>query len=178
MSTVARGTAYEHACLSLLRSWLKMDIYRTGGAHDQGRDLCGWWSPYATNETDAHAHERIRVIAQCKAESRALGPSVVREMEGTLLRATWEAKTTALVGVMASHSGFSKQAKMYMRSSRLPLMFLHLATQDQGTLVCKGFLWNEALADGPLQGRFEPVWLTTPQHSQQLTLYRDGIRAM
>ena len=117
------------------------------------------------------------MIAQCKAESRALGPAVVREMEGTLLRATWEAKTTALVGVITSHAGFSKQAKMYMRSSRLPLMFLHLAAQDE-TLVCKGFLWNEALADGPLHGRFEPVWTTTPQHSQQLTLYRDGIHAM
>ena len=176
MSTVARGTAYEHACLALLRSWLKMDIYRTGGAHDQGMDLCGWWSPHAIGEP--RAHERIRVIAQCKAESRALGPSVVREMEGTLLRATWEATTTATVGVLASHSGFSKQAKVYMRSSRLPLLFLHLAPQDQEPLVCQGFLWNDALANGPLHGRFEPVWVTTPQHTQQLTLYRDGIRAI
>ena len=65
-----------------------------------------------------------------------------------------------------------------MRSSRLPLLFLHLAPQDQEPLVCQGFLWNDALADGPLHGRFEPVWVTTPQHTQQLTLYRDGIRAI
>ena len=88
------------------------------------------------------------------------------------------AQTTAIVGVLASHSGFSKQAKVYMRSSRLPLLFLHLAPQDQEPLVCQGFLWNDALANGPLHGRFEPVWVTTPQHTQQLTLYRDGIRAI
>ena len=75
MSTVARGTAYEHACLALLRSWLKMDIYRTGGAHDQGRDLCGWWSPHAIGEPRAQiaiaVAQPLRLRARLAGEARA-----------------------------------------------------------------------------------------------------------
>ena len=204
--TTVRGTQYELACLQTLERWLRMQVYRTGGANDRGMDLCGWWAPHAlqarrdTEAAPLSAADRMRVIVQCKAEAKPAGPSIVRELEGTLVRAVWDkfqpsemhtsaaplsAHEAPLVGVLATLSGFSKQAMIQARSSRLPLLLLHLTSPraDFADLQCAGFVWNAALAasQGPLQGRFDVAWIeqrTRPRGKleNRVALYRDGVQ--
>ncbi|WFD32874.1 hypothetical protein MSPP1_003927 [Malassezia sp. CBS 17886] len=98
MSAAARGAAYELASLEKLSTWLGMQLYRTGGAGDRGIDLCGWWAPGALGgaldplrtRNAAADPLRMRVVVQCKAEAKPMAPAVVRELEGTLVRAKWE----------------------------------------------------------------------------------------
>ena len=184
MAAHARGTAFENVCLGALQRWMGMRLYRTGGAGDRGMDLCGWWAPSqalgrgAPGASSAPSAERLRVIVQCKAEAKRVGPAVVRELEGTLIRASWDrlaphggepaaspekddctavcsqeadwrdgtpqsasgpvgdayspasAADAPLVGILASASGFSKQALLHARSSRLPLALVHFV-QDE-----------------------------------------------
>ena len=96
ISAVARGTAYEFACMTTLHGWLGMQLYRTGGAGDRGIDLSGWWEPHTFGPVHSIRPDiiskpspRIRILVQCKAESRQVGPNVVRELEGTMIRALW-----------------------------------------------------------------------------------------
>ena len=187
MSTAARGKAYELACLRKLQDWMCMRLYRTGGSGDRGMDLCGWWTPSALvaskpsgtpSDTLSHAPDNasFRIVVQCKAERKAVGPAVVRELEGTLIRALWD-KTqpmhvgvhdsplatdlvaapsdTPLVGILTSLSGFSKHALLSARSSRVPLLLAHLASSHERSvemlhndepLTCRGFVWNDALS--------------------------------
>ena len=146
---------------------------------------------------------RIRILVQCKAESRQVGPNVVRELEGTMIRALWNQiqarnqiraempASAAVVGIIASQSGFSKHAMLHMRSSKLPMLCLHLAKrltkcEDEKQLECRGFMWNDALAsqEGPLQGRFEVAWTCVPKGMRApgasphpvMKLYRDGVQ--
>ena len=210
ISAVTRGTAYELACMTTLHGWLGMQLYRTGGAGDRGIDLSGWWEPHKLGPVDSTRSgtisknpSRIRILVQCKAESRQVGPNVVRELEGTMIRALWDkiqaqnqirAETpasAAVVGIIASQSGFSKHAMLHMRSSKLPMLCLHLAKrltkrEDEKQLECRGFMWNDALAsqEGPLQGRFEVAWICVPKgmHAPSasphpvMKLYRDGVQ--
>ena len=182
-SAAGRGAAYEKACLNTLKSWMGMRLHHTGGAGDGGVDLRGWWEP---GPLHAGAY---RVLVQCKAEKKPVGPVVVRELEGTLLRAGWvdqRAQATApepLFAILASASGFSKQSLLHTRSSPLPMLLLHLAadvSQDTlpDTLPCEGFVWNEALAGrhGLLGGAFEAIWHRRAQAPPVLTLYRGGVR--
>lgn len=192
-----RGVAYERACLHTLQHWLRMQVYRTGGANDRGMDLCGWWAPHALPHAPDVPDERLRVVVQCKAEAKPTGPGVVRELEGTLVRAAWDtfapfdarqqqannamSSEAPLVGVLATLSGFTKQALLHARTSRIPLLFLHLTSPHPAfaDLRCAGLLWNDALAQGALQGRFDIGWIETPRSrsgksTNQVVLYRDG----
>lgn len=106
-STVARGTRFERGVQAHLSS-LGMQLDRIGGRDDQGTDLLGWWKvrwPLRTSDggtagEPAHlpksAGLNMRVIVQCKAEKKPLGPKILRELEGTLHRATWTGATANL----------------------------------------------------------------------------------
>ncbi|KAL4399633.1 hypothetical protein ACI68E_004016 [Malassezia pachydermatis] len=200
VAAATRGAAYEMACLHTLTPWLSMRLHRTGGAGDRGIDLQGWWDvPQVAQSTSTCGS--VRVLVQCKAEKKAIGPSVVRELEGTTFRAICENQgraadlatslpassvTTPVLGLLASFSGFSKQAILHARSSRVPLLLLHLCTpspsiEETERLTCRGFVWNDALAgpQGLLRGRYEAVWTSTSPTSytpSRLSLYCDGIR--
>lgn len=181
-SAVGRGAAYELACLRTLNSWLGMQLYRTGGAGDCGVDLRGWWSPGPVGA------DEYRVLVQCKAEKRRVGPVIVRELEGTLLRAGWVEQRTQvapvpLFAILASASGFSKQSLLHMRASPLPMLLLHLGVdvaqaEMPEVLSCQGFVWNDALAGrhGLLRGDYEAVWHTRIKEPPVLTLYRGSVR--
>lgn len=103
-STVARGTAFEHFSSLLLNRRFGIQLQRVGGAGDRGIDLKGWWyipseEPKSRGKREGSEEEnpnsiiqggrrkRLRVIAQCKAEAKKLGPVIIREFEGTLHRA-------------------------------------------------------------------------------------------
>ncbi|KAK0527653.1 hypothetical protein OC834_004340 [Tilletia horrida] len=95
LSAVAKGTAFEHLTLHLLRTRLHMPrLERTGGAGDRGIDLTGWWyPPYSTGTGGGKG--RVRVLVQCKHASAPLGPVYMRELEGTLYRKAYEARRSS-----------------------------------------------------------------------------------
>ncbi|WRT69640.1 uncharacterized protein IL334_006629 [Kwoniella shivajii] len=99
-STLEIGTSFENHSLRYLNNELYMNLRRVGGAGDGGIDLRGWWwiphtdtrpitsSSSAPTKSEVLVGERnirrIRVIAQCKAEKKPLGPRAVRELEGVM----------------------------------------------------------------------------------------------
>jgi len=76
-----------------------MSLTQVGGAGDGGVDLRGWWTiPGSSCSSSSSSSSRsgsaigstgtgvrhLRVLGQCKAERKALGPRVVRELEGVM----------------------------------------------------------------------------------------------
>ncbi|KAF5334756.1 hypothetical protein D9611_012935 [Ephemerocybe angulata] len=101
LSTVHRGVAFEQRALNLLKEYFSMSLTRVGGRGDGGIDLLGWWwlpsiytsavSPSSTSSSpdtglQQQRQLRIRVVGQCKAEKKKLGPNYVRELEGVMYR--------------------------------------------------------------------------------------------
>ncbi|KAI5824036.1 hypothetical protein K523DRAFT_324849 [Schizophyllum commune Tattone D] len=145
-----------------------MSLRRVGGKSDGGIDLTGWWwLPHASDAlqprpaTDGNASQpqpfprrRIRVLAQCKAEKKKIGPNYVREMEGVLyqyrgapprqaalpltgsLRSysedseNIEDSTSStghpIVALFISESPFTKSTMLRALSSTVPFLLLHL----------------------------------------------------
>ncbi|KAL9937917.1 hypothetical protein V8E36_003462 [Tilletia maclaganii] len=94
LSAVAKGTAFEHATLALLRTHFNMThLERIGGAGDRGIDLTGWWYyPSTSSSSSTGAEKRVRVLVQCKYQGLPLGPVYVRELEGVCYRKGFEAR--------------------------------------------------------------------------------------
>ncbi|KAK7042963.1 hypothetical protein VNI00_008700 [Paramarasmius palmivorus] len=89
-TTVYRGTLFEQRSLALLEQHLSMTLTRVGGKEDGGIDLIGWWwipeDSEKSRAVDFSKRKRIRVVAQCKAEKKKIGPGYVRELEGVVYR--------------------------------------------------------------------------------------------
>ncbi|BEI84955.1 hypothetical protein CcaverHIS002_0503560 [Cutaneotrichosporon cavernicola] len=68
----------------------------------------------------------FRVVVQCKAERRALGPRIVREFEGTLGHLAAQDARVPMIGVLSSQSGFSLASMEHAVRTRVPLLLLHL----------------------------------------------------
>lgn len=91
-TTLDIGRAFEQHSLAFLTRQLHMDLVNVGGAGDGGVDLRGWWDLPLWARTSGNDGQnaastparRIRVIAQCKAESKTMGPRAVRELEGVM----------------------------------------------------------------------------------------------
>ncbi|KAI0292882.1 hypothetical protein BC826DRAFT_1091974 [Russula brevipes] len=168
LSTVHRGTAFEYRALALLTKHMSMSLTRVGGSYDGGVDLIGWWwvpgeSPGATCPLDASAdpprgvtntannRRRLRVLAQCKAEKKKIGPAYLRELEGVLFRHTAyvsgsasasdppsdpprpAAATSAAaaadpppVALLVSESPFTRSCLLTAHASPLPFLLVHL----------------------------------------------------
>ncbi len=81
-STVERGNAFEERSLKLLEQTMSMSLKRVGGKEDGGIDLLGWWwlphdtfeAPSTTMSVEVEDRRRIRVVGQCKAEKKKMGP--------------------------------------------------------------------------------------------------------
>ncbi|KAG6811834.1 hypothetical protein H0H92_005631 [Tricholoma furcatifolium] len=165
-----------------------MSLRRVGGKSDGGIDLLGWWWLPPLNATEINApRRRLRVLAQCKAEKKKIGPKYVREMEGVLHRylslASASKPSSALnakpfmppgistpqyplVGLFISESPFTKATFLQAQSSPLPLFLLHIPPLplDSDTLDADGWsgsaVWNQALAStrGLLRGEVDLRW--------------------
>ncbi|GJE86421.1 hypothetical protein PsYK624_025010 [Phanerochaete sordida] len=189
LSAVHRGVAYEERSMALLQARLSMSLRRIGGRADGGVDLQGWWWLPSDDDpatlSGVPGHRRLRVLAQCKAESKKMGPKYIREMEGVLHRyhamgpfeepGTQESRSVdPAVGLMISSSSFSKAAALLAHSSPLPLILMYIpeydpldenapqvACEDPEEQQIPGFVtFNPALAakGGLLRGEFEVRW--------------------
>ncbi|EIW71554.1 hypothetical protein TREMEDRAFT_27243 [Tremella mesenterica DSM 1558] len=213
-STHEIGKAFELHALRFCNRHLGMSLRAVGGAGDGGVDLRGWWylpsfniSPalvkLAQNEeisshlthpekvtsafepTSSDRMRRLRVVAQCKAERKVVGPRAVRELEGVMahLRAGYdntenELKTNTMA-ILLSQSGFTPAAMQHAIRSGAPMMLVHLpggqpisltphlTTSDDREIKLsnsspspagtKGAWWNPALGGkgGLLGGKME-----------------------
>ena len=135
-STVDRGTRFENAAMHFLSTVFSgMHLVRTGGANDGGIDLLGWWEPQFEEEDnkDVSASSssspsspmgRFRVVVQCKAEAKKLGPRHVREIKGVINNKL--SSNHPGLAVLASSNGFSKQCLLQGLAWQFPLLFVHL----------------------------------------------------
>ncbi|KAI0039870.1 hypothetical protein FA95DRAFT_1566884 [Auriscalpium vulgare] len=127
-----------------------MSLTRVGGGGDGGVDLTGWWwvPPRTHAQTAAGAsRRRLRVLAQCKAEKKKMGPAFLRELEGVVYKyvadslsnprahtptpphtshASPETAHPPLVALLISQSVFTRACLLAAQSSPVPLFLIHL----------------------------------------------------
>ncbi|KAJ7076078.1 hypothetical protein B0H15DRAFT_790940 [Mycena belliarum] len=182
LAAVHRGTIFEERSLKLLQDNLSMSLRRVGGRSDGGIDLMGWWwlPPSEADAQDcgpaAPKRRRLRVLAQCKAEKKKMGPNYVREMEGVLHRYMSLSSSAVapdlqdpLVALLVSESPFTKATILRAQSSPVPFFLLHMPPSDpseaedpetEETGKIGMAVWNPALAGtrGLLEGKMEARW--------------------
>lgn len=75
------------------------------------------WQPLGTNEGDGYGEgtRRLRVLAQCKAESKPLSTRYVREMEGVM--AHFHGETTTLY--MYKEVGLTSRSRRSTRTASI-----------------------------------------------------------
>ncbi|KAG5339836.1 hypothetical protein J132_10912 [Termitomyces sp. J132] len=151
-STVYRGTAFERRAQNILQNHLSMSLRRVGGKSDGGVDLLGWWWLPPSGAFDINMpRRRLRVLAQCKAEKKKIGPKFIREMEGVLHRYlslstsscsfdSCNQKTHTspvaqvlrcpVVALFISESPYTRSAILRAQSSPVPLFLLHIPPES------------------------------------------------
>lgn len=160
-----------------------MSLSRVGGKSDGGIDLMGWWWIPDLNSKEfpnPDSRNRIRVLAQCKAEKKKTSPNYVREMEGVLLPYLLERrndsgaeKDAGLLALFLSESMFTKSTLLRAMSSPVPFLLLHLPPSGDniGSAV-----WNPALGGthGLLEGKMDLRW-ELPNKPEELSIGRPGL---
>ncbi|KAG6879836.1 hypothetical protein C0992_010794 [Termitomyces sp. T32_za158] len=147
-TTVYRGTAFEHRAQNILQTHMSMSLRRVGGKSDGGIDLLGWWwlPPFGASDINV-PRRRLRVLAQCKAEKKKIGPKFIREMEGVLHRylslsttfhssgsrsqsthtsSEAQALQYPLVALFISESPYTRSTILRAQSSPVPLFLLYI----------------------------------------------------
>ena len=182
-STVHRGNAFEERSLTLLQRSMSMTLKRVGGKEDGGIDLLGWWwlphdAPDQLSASSSFERRRIRVIGQCKAEKKKMGPNYVRELEGVLYRFLNAGPdlehegavqpSLPMVALLISQSAFTKSTILRAHSSPIPFFLLHLPSAEEERMgnsedevgVYPSAWGNPALCgmQGLLKGRMDVRW--------------------
>ncbi|PIL27622.1 hypothetical protein GSI_10774 [Ganoderma sinense ZZ0214-1] len=196
ISTVLKGVTFEQRSVGILRDHLSMSLRRVGGKGDGGIDLQGWW--WLPSHCLAHARSHdvckssqeaanrtpLRVLGQCKAEEKKIGPRYIREFEGVVLRhsAYLAANESGgpltgclrsiVVGLFVSASPFTKASHLEVYSSPIPLALMHLPEPPDpsesspvpepdfpGTLVFNPALSGE---NGLFSAHLEARWERSP----------------
>ncbi|GJJ10421.1 hypothetical protein Clacol_004647 [Clathrus columnatus] len=178
LSTVFRGNAFEERSVSVLQK-LSMSLLKVGGKSDGGVDLQGWWfvpiSPHRLKEQqritgeviktwkapDGTIRRRLRILGQCKAEQKKIGPRYIRELEGVLARHE-SSLNNPVIGLLVSESEFSRSTLLTAYSSRLPLFLLQLPPEPETSENVEpdkigSAVWNPALG-GLFKGDLEIRW--------------------
>ena len=155
---------------------MSMSLTRVGGRADGGVDLQGWW--WLPLKSKDH-RDRLRIIGQCKAFTKKISPSVVRELEGVLARFIhMPASEEPVVAMLVSEAPFSQNSILRTMESHVPFLLLYLPPLPQGNDglavghevvtdptpsygTIGRVLWNPALGSrsGLLGGRAEIRWV-------------------
>ncbi|EED13188.1 conserved hypothetical protein [Talaromyces stipitatus ATCC 10500] len=150
-TTTYVGTKYEYTVQSTLRRFA-FDLERIGGRDDAGIDLVGTWHIPGREFTP------FRVIVQCKALKKKLGPNLVRELEGAFRHSPVGWRTSEKVAVLVSPREATKGVRDTLTRSSYPLFWMMM--ESDGAL--KQVLWNskvEELGLAPLgvETRYSPL---------------------
>ncbi len=140
LKTYYIGTHYEYTtALSLMR--LGFSLLRTGAKNDAGIDLIGHW-------VLAPLSEPLRIIIQCKARKCTLGPSHVRELEGSFggIPPDWKGKP--VLGLLVTTLKATKGTMDALARSPWPMGFVLITRQG----LVQQFVWNRAASERGLQG--------------------------
>lgn len=139
-STTYVGTHFEYTVASAL-SALGFDLRRMGGKSDRGIDLLGTWTVPSSPDSP------LRVVLQCKV-SKATGPSLVRELEGTVLSAPAGWRGPGALGFLVADRAASKGIVEGILHSRVPIGFI--ACDRTGRI--SQMLWNRQAEEQGLVG--------------------------
>ena len=139
-STTYVGTHYEYIVQATLDRF-GMSLKRIGGKSDHGIDLLGTW-PVPS------APQPLKVIIQCKALTRKVEPSQVRELEGAFVGAPLGWRGTGVLGLLASQNAATKGVRDALGRSRWPMGYV-LCGADGKILQ---MLWNRRAEQEGLEG--------------------------
>ena len=90
----------------------------------------------------------LRVIVQCKALKAKLGPSIIRELEGTFVGAPVGWRGEGILGILVSPRETTKGVREVLAKSSLPLVWITAGLDGQVHQV----LWNSKASNIGLQG--------------------------
>ncbi|KAJ0310091.1 hypothetical protein COL5a_009733 [Colletotrichum fioriniae] len=139
-STVYVGTHYEYTVSSTLAQY-GIHAIRVGGASDQGIDLLGTWSLPSRAEN-------LKVIIQCKGGAQRVGPSIVRELEGSFIGAPVGWRGEGVIAFLVSEKSASKGVRESLGRSRWPMGFISSSREG----VVQQMLWNQRADEEGLRG--------------------------
>ena len=127
------GLIFETRAVSSLNSLFRgLCVTHCGGRDDRGIDFSGTWT---------FAERSVVVLGQCKAHARKIGPNVIRETTSVV------AREPGALGLVASESGFSKEAYRAHMAAQAPLMLLELVAGDSEALKVATLATNPALTE-------------------------------
>ncbi|GAA5877923.1 hypothetical protein JCM1840_002948 [Sporobolomyces johnsonii] len=150
-ATTHLGTAYELLARTLFSSPpYNMSLIRVGGRQDAGVDLRGRWSGKLSEGVSPGGRKPSwPIIVQCKAEKERVGPSIVRELEGTLQAESFKVSSSSFsrrihssrlssatvrnvetLGFLVTLNGFTEDAIRRAWASDTPISLLHLAVAN------------------------------------------------
>ncbi|ROT38681.1 hypothetical protein SODALDRAFT_333298 [Sodiomyces alkalinus F11] len=144
MSTVYVGTHYEYTVASTLSRY-GIDAKRCGGASDLGVDLLGTWKIPVQAEIQPPP---LRVILQCKAFSRRIGPSLIRELEGSFVGAPVGWRGAGVLALLVTEGTATKGVRDSLGRSNWPMGFISCSRDG----VVRQMLWNRRAEEEGLEG--------------------------
>lgn len=159
-STVYVGTHYEYTVSSTLAHY-GLSLRRVGGASDYGIDLLGSWKL-------SSAEEPLRVLVQCKAG--AIGPHVIRELEGAFVGAPVGWRGSGVLGVLATRKVATKGVGDALARSRWPMVFVCCSADG----VVSQVRWNQKAAEEGLEGVHAAVRHSGTKSGERIVLTWKG----
>lgn len=191
LSAVHRGAAFENRSLTLLQTHMSMSLRRVGGKSDGGVDLQGWWWLPDCGTSARSPRRRLRVLAQCKAEKKSMGPNYVREMEGVLHRYASHTMNRDIqdlethnqlraeaedahrqhdlgypaIALVISESRFTPATMLRAQSSPVPFFLLHLPAVPDETSITSENEVGAAILNSTLQNMFQKDLEVRVEHS-------------
>ncbi|KAL6704056.1 hypothetical protein ACN47E_008820 [Coniothyrium glycines] len=139
-TTLYVGTHYEYVTARALMR-LGFSLLRVGRRADAGIDLIGHW-------VLGPLREPLPVIVQCKVRKTSLGPSHVRELEGSFQNTPADWRRRDVLGLLITTFKATKGMLDALGQSRWPIGFV-LVTKSG---LVQQFVWNRAAAERGLEG--------------------------
>lgn len=139
-STIYVGTHYEYTTQTALER-LGMSLKRIGGKSDYGIDILGTWPlPSATLP--------LKVLIQCKALAKKMGPSQVRELEGSFDGAPTGWRGAGVLALLVSQNPATKGVREALGRSRSPMGYVLCSADGE----IQQMLWNRRAEQEGLEG--------------------------